>query len=56
MDKILLHSCIIEIILLFLIIIIYYSKLIPEKHLTICLLGSYITFKSISYFIHSYIH
>jgi tryptophan-rich sensory protein len=56
MNIILLHSGIIEIILLFIILIIYYTKTIPKDHLAICLLGTYITLKSITYFIHSYIH
>ncbi len=56
MEKILVHSGIIEIFLLFIILIIYYSKLIPETHLAICLLGSYISMKSITYFMHSFIH
>lgn len=54
--NILLHLGIIEILILILILIIYYSKTIPTEHLTICLLGSYITIKSITYFIHYLIH
>lgn len=53
---ILLHSGFIEIIILILIIMIYYSKKIPEDKLTICLLGSYISLKAISYFIHALMH
>lgn len=55
-SMILLHSGFIEIIILILIIMIYYSKKIPEDKLTICLLGSYISLKAISYFIHALMH
>jgi hypothetical protein len=49
---ILLHEALIEIIILILIVIIYYSKSIPDKYLSICLLGSYILLRSIFNFIH----
>jgi hypothetical protein len=54
--KMLIHSGIIEIIILILIIVIYYSKKIPTEHLAICLLGSYISIKAMSYFAHSLLH
>lgn len=46
------HLGIVEFIILILILILYYSKKIPKEHLTICLLGSYILIKSITYYIH----
>jgi len=55
-SEILFHCGIIELIILFIILIIYYSKLIPKEHLTICLLGSYILIKSFSLIGHSYYH
>ena len=45
-SEILFHSGIIELLILFIILIIYYSKLIPKEHLTICLLSSYILINS----------
>jgi len=54
--KMLIHLGVVEILLLILIIIIYYTKKIPQEHMAICLLGSYISLKSLSYFIHSLVH
>lgn len=56
MNLILLHSAIIEFIILIIILSIYYSKLIPKEHMTICLLGTYILIKSISLVGHSLYH
>jgi len=55
-SEILFHSGIIELLILFIILIIYYSKLIPKEHLTICLLSSYILINSIFLIGHSYYH
>jgi hypothetical protein len=56
MNDILLHSGIIEFLILIIIVLIYYSKLIPKEHMTICLLGTYILIKSVSLFGHSLFH
>jgi hypothetical protein len=48
----LLHESIIEFILLILIVILYYSKLIPKEYMAICLLGTYILLKSIITLLH----
>lgn len=56
MDKILLHSGIIELIILFLLLSIYYGLYIPEKHKSICLLGTYVGLKALTSVIHSFIH
>ena len=50
------HLGIVEFVILILILIIYYSKKIPKEHLAICLLGSYILIKSITYYIHGKYH
>ncbi len=44
-ESVLLHEAFIELFLLIIILISYYSKMIPEKYMTICLLGTYILSK-----------
>jgi hypothetical protein len=50
------HLSIIEFIILIIILILYKSKKIPNNYMTICLLGSYILIKSVSYYIHGIYH
>ena len=44
----LLHNAAIEVILLLIIMLSYYSKKIPKDYMTICLLGTYILGKVIT--------
>lgn len=55
-NTILLHNAAIELFILILIVILYYSKTIPKEYMTICLLGSYILMKSVIGFIHYSYH
>ena len=44
-ESVLLHEAFIELFLLIIILISYYSKKIPKEHMTICLLATYILSK-----------
>jgi hypothetical protein len=52
----LLHNAAIEVILLLIIMVSYYSKKIPKDYMTICLLGTYILGKAITNGVHYLYH
>lgn len=55
-SSILFHEAGIEFILLIIILLSYYSKSIPEKYMSICLLGTYILSKSALTLGHAFYH
>jgi hypothetical protein len=52
----LIHSGLIQFIILIIILIIYYSGKIPESKMTICLLGSYIVLNGTFSILHGIYH
>lgn len=55
-SSILFHEAGIEFILLIIILISYYTKKIPEKYMSICLLGTYVLSKFFLTLGHGFYH